>query len=279
MYKIRNLKLKNPYFLAPVEAINDAAFRVLCKRAGAGLCFTGMINPLTRQKLDLEDKPAIQLFSKDGKGINWFIKKHDKKARLWDFNLGCPAKTARLHGFGFFMNHKLEVIEKILKEMRDSTKKPITIKLRISDNTEKIIRIAEKYCDAISIHPRTQQQGYSGKPDLDFAIKIKRNTKLPVIYSGNVNEKNAEKLLETFDFVMLGREAIGNPNIFAKLSRKEASITFKDYLKLAKKYKLPFSQIKNQAMNFTKGLRNAKKMRASLIRARTIKEIERIYDL
>ncbi len=277
MSKIKNLKLKNPYFLAPMESINDIAFRILCKKAGTGLVYTGMINPLTKQKLNLEDKPAIQLFSKDGKGISEFIKKHDKEASLWDFNLGCPAKTAKKNCFGIFMNNKLELIDRILKEMKQATKKPITIKIRISNQTEKIIKIAEKYCDAISIHPRTQAQGYSGKPDITFVDRIKSKTSLPIIYSGNVNEKNAHEFLKKFDFMMIGREAIGNPDIFARLTDSKKQFSFHDYLKLARRYKLPFSQIKNQAMNFTKGLKNAKKMRASLIKARTLEEIEKVY--
>ena len=297
MYKIRNLKLKNPYFLAPMEAMNDIAFRMLCKKAGSSLTFTGMINQLTREKLDFKDKPAIQIFSADSKGIKEFMKKHDKDASLWDFNLGCPAKTAKKHGFGFFMNHKLELIEKILKEMRQATDKPLTIKLRISNNTEKIIKIAEKYCDAISIHPRTQVQGYSGIPNLEFAIKIKKSTSLPVIYSGNVNEKNARELLKTFDFVMIGREAIGNPSIFYKLCNKGVSenqreiklkyntyrcnkcncISFKDYLTLALKHRLCFEQIKTQAINFTKGMHNASKVREKLMKVKNIEEIKKIY--
>lgn len=290
MYKLRNLKLKNPYFLAPMQEINDIAFRMLCKKAGCSLTFTGMINPLTHQSLNLKDKPAIQLFSEDGKGISKFIKKYDGKASLWDFNLGCPAKTAKKHKFGFFMNDKLELIEKILKTMRQSTDKPLTVKLRISHNTFKIIKIAEKYCDAISIHPRTQAQGYSGTPDTSYAEKIKKMTSLPVIYSGNVNEKNARELLKTFDFVMLGREAIGNPSIFSKLLTKDSetrqrvksdyhdtSLSFASYLTLAKKHRLCFEQIKMQSINFTKGMHNAKKLREKLMKVKNVEEIKKIY--
>ena len=55
--------------------------------------------------------------------------------------------------------------------------------------------MAEKYADAITIHPRTKDQGYSGKPDLEFAELVKQSTKLPVIYSGNVNKKNVKFFL------------------------------------------------------------------------------------
>ncbi len=292
MYKIKNLKLKNPYFLAPMEAINDIAFRILCKKAGASLVFTGMINPLTKQSFNLKDKPAIQLFSINEKGISEFIKKYDSQVSLWDFNLGCPAKTAKKHGFGYFMNQNLELIEKILKEMRQATKKPLTIKIRISNQTEKIIKIAEKYCDAISIHPRTQAQGYSGRPDIELAKRIKKETSVPIIYSGNVNEKNAKELLKTFDFLMIAREAIGNPNIFFRLNLKNNNtlkknpdnttyrdFSFAHYLKLALKYNLCFEQIKMQAICFTKGMTGAKKLREKLIKAKIIEDIQKSYNL
>lgn len=277
--QIKNLQLENPYFLAPMAEINDIAFRELCKKAGSSLCYTGMINPLTQQKLDLEDKPAIQLFSTDEKGIKEFIKKHEKDASLLDFNLGCPAKNARKLGFGSFMHHKLEDIERILKEMRDSTDKPITVKLRKSKNILQIIKLANRYCDAICIHPRTQEQGYSGIADVSYAEKIKKKTTLPVIYSGDVDESNAAKLGKKFDFLMIGRRAMGNPNIFAKLTGSESRFDFSDWIALAHKYKLKFSQIKLQAMNFTKGAIGSKDMRRRLILAKSVKDIKEIYKI
>ncbi|MFH1711565.1 MAG: tRNA-dihydrouridine synthase family protein [Nanoarchaeota archaeon] len=277
--KIRNLELENKYFLAPMAEINDIAFRTLCKKAGASLCYTGMINPLTQQELELSDKPAVQLFCTNENGIRDFIKKYDGGTSLWDFNLGCPAKTARKLEFGSFMHHKLEDVEKILRVMRESTEKPLTLKLRKSKNILKIIKIASKYCDAICVHPRTSEQGYSGKADVDYALRIKKKIKLPVIYSGDVNLDNVKKLEKQFNFLMIARSAIGNPDIFAKLTNNEIRYGFEDWLKLAHKHELHYSQIKLQAMNFTKGKENGKEMRRKLILAKTVREIKEIYGL
>ncbi len=269
---------RNKYLLAPMEEINDIAFRFLCKKFGCGLTYTGMINPLTKQNIFLDDRPGLQLFCNKTNGIKEFIKKYDSKVSLWDFNLGCPAKIAQKNKVGAYLTD-LKIIEDILKEIRENTKKPLTVKIRKSKISYKILEIAEKYCDAICIHPRTKDQGYSGKPDLEFAKKFKNKSKIPVIYSGDVNEKNADKLLEIFDYVMIGREAIGHPEIFLKLRNKKIlkNIQFKDYLKLAKKYKLPFRQIKLQAMNFTKGKSQATKLRLRIFNCKTIKEIEDIF--
>ena len=167
-----------------------------------------------------------------------------------------------------------KTIEKILQIMRKSTKKPITIKLRKSKNALKIAKLAEKYVDAIGIHPRTSQEGYSGTADYDFALELKDSIKIPVIYSGDVNEENVKTILKDFDFVFIGRASIGNPNIFSKVLQKEKNFEFKDYLKLAKKYDLHFRQIKYHAMCFTKGNPKAKEMRRKIISAKCVEDLE-----
>ncbi len=261
-----------------MEEVNDVAFRMLCKKAGAGMTYTGMINPLTQKEPSLDDKPALQLFCTSEKGIKEFMKKYDDKVSMWDFNLGCPAKTAKKHGFGSFLIGNLETIEKILKTMRESTDKPVSVKLRKSNNTLKIVKIAEKYCDAVCIHPRTQAQGYGGVPDIDFAEKLKSQTKLPVIYSGDVDEKNFKELLEKFDYVMIGRKAIGNPNIFSKILGKKSEINFEEYMNLAREYKFPFRQLKFQAMCFTKGKENAKELRLEIFKIKTMPELKKFAE-
>lgn len=278
-YHIGSLVLNNRILLAPMLEPNDPAFRLLCLKAGAGLTFTGMYSPYTKQEIYLEDKPALQLLCKSSEFIKEFIEKYDSKVSMWDLNLGCPSPLAKKIKFGVFLQEEPQKIEEILKVMRESTNKPISIKLRKSDKALFILKSVEKYIDAVIIHPRTKEQGYSGKPDVDFAELIKKSTKLPVIYSGNVNLKNYKALLEKFDFVMLGREAIGNPSYFSEMVGRSVNskISFLDYLKLAKKYKLKFAQIKFQAMNFTKGLKNAKEIRTRLIYAKREEEIIEAY--
>ena len=276
MANIKNLKVKNRVFLAPMEEINDVAFRTFCKKAGCGLTYTGMISPLTKKEIYLPDRPALQLFCTNTNGIKQFMEKYDSKVSLWDLNLGCPAKNARKHGFGSYLRD-LDMIEEILKTMRQNTKKPLTVKLRKSPISFDILKIAERYCDAISIHPRTQQQGYAGEPDMEFAEQIKQSTKLPIIFSGNVNDKNYSDLLKKFDYVMIGREAIGRPEIFSRITNtSNFKKSFSDYLKLAKKYNLPFRQLKLQAMNFTKGLRDSTKLRLEIFKIKNLQELEKI---
>ena len=232
-YNLGNLKLKNRIFLAPMHQINDIAFRLLCKKAGASLTYTGLLNPQTRDKIYFNDKPAIQFACNSTNNLKEFIKKHDKQVSLYDFNLGCPSPHAKQSKIGYFMINNLKSIEEILKTIKASTKKPLTIKIRkMSEQTLiQIIKLAEKYCDAIGVHPRTQPQGYSDQPDLEFARQVKKLTKLPIIYSGNINNKEqAEQMLKEFDYIMIGRASIGNPSIFSDILKNKKANNAIDYL-------------------------------------------------
>jgi len=271
------LPTKNKIFLAPMEEVNDVAFRLLCKEAGAGLTWTPLTSPLSNQEIHLEDKPVLQIFATSTKNVKEFMKKYDKKVTAWDFNLGCPSTNAKKHGFGAYLID-LKIIEEIIKEMRASTKKPLLIKIRKSPISNELLKIAEKYCDLIGIHPRTKAQGYSGEPDIEWAKKFKDEAKIPVIYSGNVNEKNYKKFLKYFDYVVIGRTAIGHPEIFSKITENKIfKRDYKDYLKLAKKYNLSFRQLKFQAMQFTKGNKGSRKLRNSMYLIKNINDLEALF--
>ena len=272
VFAIGNLELKNRVFLAPMLEPNDIAFRLLCKKAGCGLTWTGMVSPLSRKKLDLDDKPVLQLFGNSSKGIRSFMRRYDSDVSGWDFNLGCPSKLSRRLGHGGCLDD-VEVIEGILKVMRSATRKPVTIKLRKSLKAIEIARMACKYVDAIGIHARTVGQGYAGEVDYDFALAVKKVVNVPVIFSGSVNEGNFKRILSDFDFVFVGRACIGKPCFF---SEGKYNIGFKDYLELAKKFELSFRQVKFQAMNWTKGMDEARRLRKKLVGAKTISEVEDI---
>ncbi len=278
-YCMEKIKLKSRVFLAPMAGINDIAFRILCKKAGAGLTYTGMIHPLSREKLNLEDKPVLQIFAPNEKGVKEFIEKYEKDVEIFDFNLGCPAFIARKLNVGAFLSD-LSVIESVLKTMKETTKKPVTVKMRKSDLTFKIAKIAEKYCDVIAIHPRTQEQGYSGKADVGFAEDLKKKVCIPVIYSGDADVNNISELLKKFDFVMIGRNAIGNPGIFAEVlgKKNEKQLWFERYLNLAEKYDTKLEIIKVHASNYVRGMVGAAKMRQRVMRVKSIDELRSVIN-
>ena len=56
--EIGNLKLENPYILAPMAGVTDLPFRLLCKEQGAGLLCMEMISAKALQYKNKKYKSA-----------------------------------------------------------------------------------------------------------------------------------------------------------------------------------------------------------------------------
>ena len=59
---IGNLKLDNPYILAPMAGVTDLPFRLLCKEQGAGLLCMEMIS--AKALLYKNKNPRLLIFKK-----------------------------------------------------------------------------------------------------------------------------------------------------------------------------------------------------------------------
>ena len=96
----------------------------------------------------------------------------------------------------------------------------MTVKIRSgwdknSINAVEIAQIIEDAgASAITVHPRTKDQGYSGKADWSIIRKVKENLTIPVIGNGDIKSCfDAKRMLDETDCdaVMIGRAALGNP--------------------------------------------------------------------
>ena len=108
----------------------------------------------------------------------------------------------------------------VVKAVVDSVSIPVTVKIRSGwdekhINAVEIAKICEKAgASAITVHPRTRNQGYSGKADWDIIKKVKQSVKIPVIGNGDIKTcYDAKKMLDetSCDAVMIGRGVLGNP--------------------------------------------------------------------
>jgi nifR3 family TIM-barrel protein len=246
--KIGRLCLKSPVFLAPMAGITDLPFRTIVRTFGCGLAFTEMVsaNGIVRgtEKTfrylasSQADRPlGVQLFGNDpGTMAAAAANAAERGADLLDVNMGCPVKKVAKTGSGASLMKDPERVAAILRAVRSATDLPLTVKIRAGWNSHRINaveigRIAEDCgVDAVILHPRTADQGYSGRSDWGLIAELKRELGIPVIGSGDVRspEDAARMVRETgCDGIMVGRGAMGNPwligNINAHLAGRETS--------------------------------------------------------
>lgn len=156
-----------------------------------------------------------QILTNDSEGFILTAKKlKDLGYDEINLNLGCPSGTVvgKKRGSGFLAHR--EELDKFLEEIFKIDDMKISIKTRLGmDKPEEfyeLIKIYNKYpMEELIIHPRTRQDFYGNKPNLEVfkdAISLSKN---PVCYNGDIfTLEDHNKLIETFkevDKIMLGR--------------------------------------------------------------------------
>ena len=240
--KIGNLEFKNNVFLAPMAGVTDISFRGLCKEQGCGLVYTEMVSAKalyygsenTKQLLRIseEEMPvAAQIFGNDPKIMANVVKEHLNKRDdicIIDINMGCPAPKIVKNGEGSALMKNPELAGQIVREIKEVSSKPVTVKFRKGFDEDNInavqfaLALEEAGADAIAIHGRTRKQMYEGKADWNIIKDIKDNVKIPVIGNGDVfTPEDALKMknLTNCDGIMIARGSMGNPWLFKQIQR------------------------------------------------------------
>ncbi|MDY0267705.1 tRNA dihydrouridine synthase DusB [Trichloromonas sp.] len=237
---IHKLLLANNIWLAPMAGISNLPYRRLMKAYGAGLVFTEMIsaNGLTRggkQTLELlastrDERPlGVQLFGEDPALLAEAAVLAQEYADLIDINLGCPVKKVVRSGAGSALLRDPPRIAAIVAAVRRATDLPLTIKIRSGWSLQSInyletSRLAEaEGADAVTLHPRTRCQGFSGHSDWEHLRKLKETLRIPVIGSGDIyTADDALRMLRQTgcDAVMIGRGGYGNPWLIRDLKAR-----------------------------------------------------------
>ncbi|MBL7173813.1 MAG: tRNA dihydrouridine synthase DusB [Desulfobacteraceae bacterium] len=238
MLEIGTLKLKNWLIMAPMSGITNFPFRLIAKRAGAGLVTTEMVSAmgLTRNhertfrylSSSLEERPlSVQIFGSDPHVMAMATEiVVEAGADIVDINMGCPARKVVKTGAGGALLRAPDKVKGIISAVRKACPVPLTVKIRsgwspgqtVACETARIIEGCG--ADAITIHPRFVTQGFSGNADWEIISKIKAQSRIPVIGNGDVSDPPralAMKRETGCDGVMIGRGAIGNPWIFKQI--------------------------------------------------------------
>jgi nifR3 family TIM-barrel protein len=149
-----------------------------------------------------------------------------------DLNLGCPAKRVVGCNGGSGLLRDLPKIGDIFREVRKSVTIPFTVKFRMGWNDVQIVcvelaRMAEaEGLNAVALHARTREQGYSGQARWEWIAAIKEAVGIPVVGNGDIRtpEDAAAMVAQTgCDAVMIGRAAAANPWIFRQIAQYTAT--------------------------------------------------------
>jgi nifR3 family TIM-barrel protein len=286
--------------LAPMADVTNRAYRMLCKRHGACYTVTEMVNAdaivhgssMDRARRAGEEGPyGIQVFGSSPVtlGEAAAILEASCTPASIDINLGCPSPVVRRVGAGSSLLSSPGKIASVIESVCDAVEIPVTAKMRIVEDMGQTLEIAETIeaagAAALVVHARTVDMGYSGVAKHEYTRRICERVSIPVIASGDVRDgPSATEVLEFTGCagLMIGRAALGDPGVFGRIRDyletgeveqppdcEEKFSSLAEYFGLLRRYDLCSRvNLRAHAGWFTKGLRNAGKMRRAIAEIR-----------
>jgi len=153
------------------------------------------------------------------------------KPDIIDINYGCPVPKVTKRGAGSAALKNLCLMDEITQAVVEAVPKiPVTVKMRSGwdhnslVSTEAGIRLEKIGVAAITLHPRTTKQQFTGHSNWQLIKDLKSVVRIPVIGNGDIltsNDYFRMKEETGCDGVMIGRGALGNPWIFRSIKDQE----------------------------------------------------------
>ena len=312
--KIGCLQLDAPVVLAPLAGITNLPFRILAREAGCGMVTTEMVSAdglvhgaaptfdLLRSRPP--EKPlAVQIFGAEASVMAAAAAIVEASgADVIDLNFGCAVRKIVRAGAGVALMREPRRAEAIMRAVRAAVKIPLTIKIRSGwERTGRDALTAGEMAeacgvDALTLHPRTAAQKFSGSADWALIAALKRRLRIPVIGNGDIRgaDDALRMMAETgCDAVMIGRRAIGDPGIFSEVvscltGRTPPIRDFNQRIEVMRRYVLLSTSCFGEARAvglmrsrlawFGKGLRNSSGLRRAAARIGSIAEALALID-
>lgn len=222
-----------PVYFAPLEGVTDAVYRRVHHAHFTGIdkYFIPFISPT--QNLVLTPRERSNVAPEQNAGLRVVPQVLTKNADhfLWaaqmlsdmgydeiNLNLGCPSGTVTAKGKGAGMLAQVPELEWFLDAVYARTPMRVSIKTRIGyaspDEFDRLLEIFNRYpVHELIIHPRTRGEFYTGQPHRDVYAAAARQTRLPLVYNGNLFTAEDCRAMEGAPTaaLMLGRGMLANP--------------------------------------------------------------------
>ena len=317
MFEIGNIKIKNKVVLAPMAGISNSAYRTIIKEMGAGLIVAEMVSDKaimygSKKTLDMlymtefERPISQQIFGCDKESFVIAAKYiyENMKPDIIDINMGCPVpKVAISSQAGSALLKNPEKVYEIVKSVVESVPIPVTVKIRSgwdedNINAVEIAKIVEKAgASAITVHPITRKQGYSGFANWNIIKEVKESVNIPVIGNGDIKScYDAKRMLDETgcDAIMIGRGVLGNPWLikecveYLEYGREPREVTSEEKISMIKKhlnllletkpYKVAMLEIRSHAAWYLKGIPNTKELKEAIFKCNNHVKLIELLD-
>lgn len=159
--------------------------------------------------------------------------------RQINWNCGCPAPMVIKKKRGSGVLPHSDIFEAYIEKLNSFEDFSYSVKVRLGLHSDKdiypLLQLMEKHnCKELTVHPRTADQMYYGNADLDAFEKIYNNTKISLVYNGDIiTAEFIEKLRCRFPKVtsyMIGRGLLINPFLPSLMKGADYSSDPKDHI-------------------------------------------------
>src|SRR5579864_2098077 len=204
---LRDVAIPTRVVLAPMAGVSVQAFRRQGRRFGAGLVCSEMVScagiehrnerTLGYLLVGADEHPlAIQIFGSEPTTMAEAARMVEAAgADIVDMNFGCPVRKVTKTGAGASLLDDADQACRLVDAVATATALPVSVKMRrgVEDGSQHCLELGpllvEAGAAALTLHPRSAQQMYTGEADHSVTAELVELVEVPVIASGDITSR------------------------------------------------------------------------------------------